>query len=435
MATQNSPLLELKDVGHSYVLDSGQKLKVIQDISLSLMPHESLVVLGPSGSGKSTLLRILAGLIEPTQGDAYLRGKPLESTNPEVAMVFQHSALLPWFNVQENISMGLRSQRLPESEVRERVKRAIDLVGLEGFEEAYPRELSGGMKQRVGLARAIVMERPILCLDEPFSALDVLAAEGLRKEVLNLWLSRKTSIESLVLITHNIIEAASIGSRILVLGSSPGQIKISFKNDLPYPRDERSAAFKSLVDDIHDVITEAIIPDTPEWVPPALSANITEAVPPVPLNEMIGLLEIISGQGGKAEAFTLAQKLMKDSVQILLMAKAAELLDLVDTPKNAIILTDMGRRFVASDINGRKKMFHEQLRHLKVTKLLERLLESQEELTLSWDDCIQSIQEWLPNENPEQVLDTLITWGRYGEVFGYNDDTKMVYLDRGQEVS
>ena len=434
MVNSVAPLVELRDVNHVFTLDSGQKVKVLQDINFSLMPHESLVMLGPSGSGKSTALRILSGLIEPTGGKALLRGKQLDGPNPEVAMVFQHSALLPWFNVQENIAMGLRSRRLPESEIKEKVKHAIDLVGLEGFEEAYPRELSGGMKQRVGLARAIVMERPILCLDEPFSALDVLAAEGMRKEVLNLWLSRKTTIESLVLVTHNIIEAAFIGSRILVLGSNPGTIKISFKNDLPYPRDERSAAFKSLVDDIHDVITEAIIPDTPEWVPPALQANITEAIPPVPLNEMIALLEIISEQGGKAEAFSLAQKLMKDSVQILLMAKAAELLDLVDTPKNAIVLTDLGRRFVASDVNGRKKMFHEQLKHLKVTRLLTQELEKHEDHTMVWDDCLTQIQEWLPNENAEQVLDTLILWGRYGEVFGYNDDTKAVYIDRGQEV-
>ena len=430
---QNIPLMELRNIYQTFKLDSGRKIKVLQDINLSVNKAEVLVLLGPSGSGKSTCLRILAGLLDPTQGKVFLNGEKLDHTNPEVALVFQSFALLPWLNVADNVALGIKPLRLPEDEVQKRVKHAIDLVGLEGFEEAYPKELSGGMKQRVGFARALVMERPILCLDEPFSALDVLTAETLRKEVLNLWLAQKTSIQSIVLITHNISEAVSMGGRILVMGSNPGQIRYSIKNEMSYPRDEKTAAFKSLVESIHDVLTEAIIPDTPDWIPPAFAGNTIESLPIVNLTEMVGFLEILSEEGGRADIFALAQKLMKDSLHILLMTKAAELLDFVDTPKNQIILTDLGRNFIKADINRRKQLIHERMMQLKLVQMFYQKILNAEELSISKEDAIQSIHEWLPNENPEDVFDTLVQWGRFGELFGYNDDKEQVYIDRGEE--
>ncbi len=232
-------ILELKGVHHSYGLSSGQKIKVLQDIDLAILPNEILVLLGPSGSGKSTCLKILAGLLEPTQGNVLLHGRPVDGPNPEISMVFQNFALLPWLSVTENIALGLHSLNLSTEQFNDRIKKVVDMVGLEGFEEAYPRELSGGMKQRVGIARALAMERSILCLDEPFSTLDVLTAEGLRRELLKLWLSKKTKLESIILVTHNVSEAVSLGSRILVLGTNPGTFRLSIKNDLPYPRDEK----------------------------------------------------------------------------------------------------------------------------------------------------------------------------------------------------
>lgn len=433
-ASTISPLVELQNVHQTFKLSSGQKIKVLKDINLSLMPNEILTLLGPSGSGKSTCLRIMAGLQEPTQGKAKRHGHTFDGANTDIAMVFQNFALLPWLKIFENVALGLEPLRLSKDEVNERVKRAIDLVGLEGFEEAYPRELSGGMKQRVGIARALVMERPILCLDEPFSALDVLTAEVLRKEVLNLWISKKTSIQSIILVTHNILEAVSLGGRILVMGANPGHIRIAIKNDLPYPRDEKSGKFKELVDNIHDVITESVIPDAPEWVPPALAASVAESFPPVPMNEVIGLIEMVCDQGGRLDAFALAHTLMKDSVQILLMAKAAELLDFVDTPKNAIVATDLGRRFARGDVNTRKKMLHSQLEQLQMVKLLKGKLESSEDFSIQREEAIQLIQDWLPNEPASVVLDTLIQWCRYGELFGFNADKQTIYLDRGEEV-
>jgi NitT/TauT family transport system ATP-binding protein len=425
------PLIELRHIHQSFRLSSGQKIKVLKDISLALGEGEVLALLGPSGSGKSTCLRILSGLIEPTLGDVRRRGAPLVGPNPDVALVFQNFALLPWLRVAENVAIGLEPQHLPEAELQERVKHAIDLVGLEGFEEAYPRELSGGMKQRVGIARALVMERPVLCLDEPFSALDVLTAETLRREVLNLWSSGKTGIRSVIIVTHNILEAVSMGSRIVVMGAHPGHIRLSVQNELPYPRDEKSGTFRSLVENIHDVITESVNPDTPDWTPPALAAGAIESIPPVNLNECLGLLEHIGGIGGRADAFALAHALSKDSVQVLLMAKTLELLDLVDTPRNAIVLTELGRRFIQGDVNARKALIHDQLSQLQLVRRFRERLSQAPEQSLSREECLEMIQEWLPNEAAHTVLDSLIQWGRYGEVLGFNADEQRVYVDTG----
>jgi len=424
-----NPLLELKDISHSFLLNSGQNIKVLQNIQLTIVPNEILVILGPSGSGKSTILRILAGLLAPTYGKVFSHEKILQTANPEVSMVFQNFALLPWLTAWENIYIGLDSSALSKEEKELRTKKIITMVGLGGFEEAYPRELSGGMKQKVGLARALVMQRPILFLDEPFSALDVLTAESLRREVLNVWKKKEASLQSLVLVTHNIHEAALMGGRIIVLGTNPGHIRLNIKNDLPYPRDEKSSAFKTLVENIHDIITEVIIPDTPEWVPPALAPHSVEAVPPVNINEILGLLELVASNNGRVDAFALAQKLMKDSVQILLMAKAAELLDLVDTPKNSIVLTEVGKKLVQGDSNEKKQIIQNALMQLKLTQILLEKIEGNPNLSLSYESGAELVHELLPNENSEKVLDTMIQWCRYGEVFNYNDNTKALYKD------
>ncbi len=426
-------VLEVKNISHSFVLDSGQKIKVLTDIDLSLYNGEILAILGPSGSGKSTLLRIIAGLLEQSSGHVFNGGVELSGANPLVSLVFQSFALLPWFTVFENVELGIESLKLSREESKERVKRAIDIVGLEGFEEAYPKELSGGMKQRVGIARALAMQRPILCMDEPFSALDVLTAETLRREVLNIWLSGQLGAKTVVLVTHNIIEAASLGKRILVMGTNPGHIRVMVKNDLAYPRDEKTNGFKALVENLHDVITELLIPDTPEWVPPALLSSSVETLPNVPINEVAGLVEVIARQGGRADSFLMAVHLGKDFSQVLFLAKAAEILDLVDTPKNFIVLTDLGRQFLNGDVNRRKKIINEALKRLKICQMLEEELRKSEDYSLHYDDVINLLHEWQPNENSSTSFETLIQWARYGELFGYNADTQTMYLDLGQD--
>jgi len=431
------PLIELRSVSKKFQLESGAELKVLEGVNLALRDGDVVALLGPSGSGKSTCLRIMSGLIEPTSGEVLSRGKPLRGINENVALVFQSFALFPWETVYENIALALKPVELGPSEVKERVKRAIDLVGLEGFEEAYPRELSGGMKQRVGVARALVMERPVLFLDEPFSALDVLTADTLRTEIIKIFQSGQTPARSLLIVTHNIREAVVMAKRMLVMGVNPGHVRDEILNDLSYPRDEDSVPFGRMVSRVHALITETMIPDAPKpetVVRTAVKESALQILPDVQISEVIGLLESIQHEGGMTDIFDLSQAIGKDFGQTLYLVKAAELLNLVDTPKQTVILTEFGKRFVEGDMNIRKGMLHDLFGGLRIVQQVGELLKQSETLRLPVEVIEQKVAEWLPNENPQSVLNVLISWGRFSEVFGYNDDAKELYLDVGQEA-
>ena len=431
------PPIELRSVSKKFQLESGAELKVLEGVNLALRDGDVVALLGPSGSGKSTCLRIMSGLIEPTSGEVLSRGKPLRGINENVALVFQSFALFPWETVYENIALALKPVELGPSEVKERVKRAIDLVGLEGFEEAYPRELSGGMKQRVGVARALVMERPVLFLDEPFSALDVLTADTLRTEIIKIFQSGQTPARSLLIVTHNIREAVVMAKRILVMGVNPGHVRDEILNDLSYPRDEDSVPFGRMVSRVHALITETMIPDAPKpetVVRTAVKESALQILPDVQISEVIGLLESIQHEGGMTDIFDLSQAIGKDFGQTLYLVKAAELLNLVDTPKQTVILTEFGKRFVEGDMNIRKGMLHDLFGGLRIVQQVGELLKQSETLRLPVEVIEQKVAEWLPNENPQSVLNVLISWGRFSEVFGYNDDAKELYLDVGQEA-
>lgn len=437
-------MIELRSVSKTFQLESGTEIKVLDGVNLSVYEDEVVALLGPSGSGKSTCLRIMSGLIDPTSGEVLAKQKPLIGTNLDVALIFQSFALFPWETVYKNISLALKPLQLPPAEVRFRVKKAIDLVGLEGFEEAYPRELSGGMKQRVGIARALVMERPIIFLDEPFSALDILTADTLRTEIIKIFLDKKTSTRSMVLVTHNIQEAVSMAKRILVMGTHPGHIRREIVNDLPYPRDDESPAFRRTVSQIHALITEALMPDVPAAAVGTVSSVLPkhqpkeppiETLPNVQIVEMIGLLEVIADYGGSADIFELAQKTGKEFGRTLYLVKAAELLRLVETPKQEVLLTELGRHFVAGDINLRKRMLHELFGALRIVQMTTNFLKKDESFRSPIEGLTERVGEWLPNENPHQIVDALVSWGRFAEYFGYNDDTKEVYLDLGQETA
>jgi NitT/TauT family transport system ATP-binding protein len=436
--TTSTPLIELKSVSKRFRLESGADLKVLEGVQLSVCEGELVALLGPSGSGKSTCLRIMSGLIEPSSGEVLRRGIPLAGINSDVALVFQSFALFPWETVYRNISLALKPLAITPGDLKERVRRAIDLVGLEGFEEAYPRELSGGMKQRVGVARALVMERPVLFLDEPFSALDVLTADTLRTEIINIFQSGKTSTQCLLIVTHNIQEAVIMAKRILVMGVNPGHVRDEIVNDLPYPRSEESPAFLRMVSRIHDLITESMIPDTPKQETVARAATRESALqilPDVQIAEVIGLLESIHTAGGMADIFDLTHEIGKDFGQTLYLVKAAELLDLVDTPKQTVILTESGRRLVEADMHERKQMLHTLFASLRIVRQVSELLKQSETLRLPVEVIQQKVSSWLPNENPQSILSVLISWGRFCEVFGYNDDAKELYLDVGQETA
>jgi NitT/TauT family transport system ATP-binding protein len=432
-----TPLVQLKNVVKNFRLESGVELKVLRDVNLAVYPDEVVALLGPSGSGKSTCLRVMAGLIPPTAGEVTSRGVSLNGVNLDVGLVFQSFALFPWETIYENIALALKPLELSPQDLRIRVRKAIDLVGLEGFEEAYPRELSGGMKQRVGLARALAMERPLLALDEPFSALDVLTADSLRTEIINIFLSKRTATRSMILVTHNIQEAVLLAKRILLMGVNPGHIRAEITNDLPYPRDEGSVAFSRMVSRVHALITETIMPDAPHGPATASRPNKEGAIqllPNVSINEVIGLLETIASEGA-TDIFELSQNIAKEFGRTLYLVKAAELLGLVDTPKQTVLLTNLGKDFVLGDINVRKRMLHELFGGLKIVRLVAELLRQSATLRLPIEVVTEKIAEWLPNENPSSTVEGLVGWGRFAEYFGYNDDTKELYLDVGQETT
>jgi NitT/TauT family transport system ATP-binding protein len=434
-----NPLIELKDVSKDFRLDSGITFKVFDKINLSVYDNELVALLGPSGCGKSTCLRIMAGLLPPSSGQVMLRQNPLQGTNSEIALVFQSFALFPWETVHSNIALALRPLGLPKTIENSRVKKAIDLVGLEGFEEAYPRELSGGMKQRVGVARALVVERPLLFLNEPFSSLDVLTADTLREEMVKIFLDKQTPVKSMLLVTHNIQEAVFMAKRILVMSTNPGFVRAEIVNDLPYPRDDQSLAFRRMVNQIHSLIAETMIPDTPVSELARLTRmgkdSSIEILPKVQMPEVIGLLEAITNEGGYTDIFELSHKIGKDFGLTLYLVKAAELLGLVETPKQNVFLTELGLNFLAGDINQRKNTLHQQLAGLRIVQLTEALLKNSENVRLPVEVLYKKMQEWLPNENPHQISEVLISWGRFAEYFGYNDDTKEIYLDVGQETT
>jgi NitT/TauT family transport system ATP-binding protein len=430
----SNAIAELRNVCKEFTLPNGADLKVLENISLQIHAGEIVALLGPSGSGKSTMMRILTGLITPTTGEVLAYEKPLVGFHPRASIVFQNFALYPWLTVHENIAMGLEWLQLPDEEVRARVRQAVDKVGLEGFEEAYPKELSGGMKQRVGIARAIVVQPELLCMDEPFSALDVLTAENLRAEVLSLWLDHKVEIKSVLFVTHDIREAVFLANRIVVLGTNPGAIRIILQNEMPHPRDMRSPAFLAMIDHIHDIITNAIIPDE---VVPAVPTTVARHIEPLPytsVGEILGLLEILDDHNGTIDIFDLAQRTGKDFGSTISVAKAAELLDFIDTPKHSVIFTDTGKQFLKGDVNNRKLLFKQQLLSLRLFEVVSGMLQRNESLNLDEEIVLEQLAILLPNEDVEKLFETMVGWARYGELFGYNADDKVLYLDTGQEA-
>jgi len=437
MGLEKDIICETRNVTKTFRLPGGKELKVLENISLDVRRNDITCILGPSGCGKSTLVRILTGLIEPSSGEVLVHGRRLCGLSPVVSMVFQNFALYPWLTVAENVAMGLNGRMIDPKKSVEMVARAVDRVGLEGFEEAYPKELSGGMKQRVGIARALVAQPELLCMDEPFSGLDVLTAENMRVELVNLWQDAKTDPNSVLVVTHNINEAVFLASRIVVMGAKPGQIRKILDNPLPYPRDYHDPAFIAMSDGIHDILTMALIPDEP-IVPPAVPVVTTAAAPkpsrimPLPnvnVGEMIGLLERVDNAGGTADIFDLSIEIGKEFGKVLELVKAAELLDFVDTPKHLVTLTALGRQLLAANVNGRKRLLNQQLRDLQLIQHIIDMLQTQEDKAVDEDLVLEELAVWLPTEKPQTMFKSIVRWGRYAELLGYNADERKVYLD------
>jgi NitT/TauT family transport system ATP-binding protein len=434
----NSPIAEAVDVSMVYGDPGGtNRLLVLDRVSLAVRTGEVLAILGPSGSGKSTLLRIMIGLIQPTSGQVLVHGRPLVGIHPGVSLVFQNFALFPWLSVWDNIRLALNGLNLDPAAAHDRITRCIDVVGLEGFEKAYPKELSGGMKQRVGIARALARGPELLCMDEPCSALDVFTAESLRSEIYRMWSGGQSKLpfqpKSVIIITHNIEEAVFLADRIVVLGSRPGRIRTIIANEVPHPREYQSPSFQRMVQLLHDVITKEQMPDVPEEQ--AASAPQPGALPeivPLPavnLGHIFGLMEIVRDHGGQMDVFKLDQLTEYDFGHTIGVVKAGELLDFLDTPKNQVLLTDAGRRFLDADINGRKKIFHDQLLTLGTFRFVLQLLQEARNHRLAKEIILEELAVRLTTEDVEKVFNTIVGWGRFGEVWGYDASTEELYLE------
>jgi NitT/TauT family transport system ATP-binding protein len=411
---------------------------VLEDVSLAVKSGEVLAILGPSGCGKSTLLRSLVGLLKPTEGQVLAHGQPLVGIHPGVSIVFQNFALLPWLTVQENIGVALNGLNLSEGAGRERITRCIDVVGLEGFEEAYPKELSGGMKQRVGIARALARGPELLCMDEPFSALDVFTAENLRSEVYRLWsggaTKLPTALKGVLIITHIIEEAVFLADRIVVMATRPGRIRQVLVNPIPHPREYRSVQFQEMVQRLHDAIISQEQADRPAVGPTPALVPVPEPIPSVSPPQVFGLMEILRDQGGQMDLFTVDQLTDYDFAHTLSVVKAGEMLDFLDTPKNLVLLTDLGRQFLDADVNGRKRLFRQQIEKLPTFRFVRQVLTEAQSHELPKEIVEEELCMRLCTEDLPKLIETVINWGRYAELFGYSPDTDKLYLDQASSA-
>jgi len=415
-----TPLLEVRHVYQSFPGAGGGSMEVLHDINLEIREHEVVAILGPSGCGKSTLLRAIIGLEPPASGQILYRGKVQVGLNPSTALVFQNFALFPWLTVQENVAVGLSHLSLTAAEQGKRVRQVIEAVGLAGSEEAYPKELSGGMKQRVGLARALAVQPEILCMDEPFSALDVLTSETLRNEVIDLYTSKATPVNSILMVTHSISEGVFMATRLVVMGAHPGTIRAVLDNALSYPRDEHHPDFVALVQKLHELITQAVMPA--ESVPAKVAGAgrpPLQSIPSVSLTRVIGLLEVLENEGG-LELFELARHAGLELSQLLLVVHAAELLGWVTTPGGRVEMTAEGRQFVTADIGARKQRLNATLRGLFAFDLVIQALKQSANDEVDEAAVLNQLAQAFPHERPQRILRTIVAWARYAELFKYS---------------
>ena len=427
--THETALCEVRAMTHEFVLPRGAPLRVLENVGLEIRPEEIVALLGPSGCGKSTILRAVAGLMRPTRGEVLYHGQPLLGLNPGVALVFQSFALYPWMTVAENVRAVLKARGLPHQEMLDRAEHAVRLVGLAGFEEAYPRELSGGMKQRVGIARALAVDPEILLLDEPFSQVDALTAESLRAELIDIWAAGHGKPCSILMVSHDIKEVVYMADRIVILGGNPGHVQTVVANGLARPRDYRSPGFLALVDRLHELITGHELPDVP--APAAGGPPAPEVLPRAVPGEIIGLLEYLDARGGREDVFRIASDTNRDFGHMINIVEAAELLDFVDTPKRMVVLDRLGQRLVQGTVDERKAIFREQILGMHLFKAVGDALRRAPEHGVERDFVLETIILRMPQEDPEQVFETFIGWARFANLFAYDETTAMVSLQSG----
>ncbi|PBC39133.1 nitrate ABC transporter ATP-binding protein [Rhodococcus sp. ACS1] len=424
----DSVLIDVAAVSKSFPGSAGDELRVLDNIDLQLRSGEIVALLGRSGSGKSTLLRAIAGLIAPTSGTVRYRGTELGGANPGAALVFQSFALMPWLTVQDNVELGLAARNVPKTERRERALAAIDMIGLDGFESAYPKELSGGMRQRVGFARTLVLEPDLLLMDEPFSALDVLTAENLRTELVSLWATEGFPTKAICIVTHNIEEAVQLADRVIVLGANPGRILAEVSVDLPRPRDRRAAAFEALVDQLYGLLTGRA-PDRagPE---PTEATPTAHPLPAASVGGLAGLVEIVYARGGHIGLPDIAAELNFEIDDLLPLVDAAAMLDLITVGGGELSLTDTGARFTTADIQHSKQLFAVQARRrAPLVRTIRTALAGSADGNLKAGFFLDLLRRGFSADDAHQQLDTAVDWGRYAELYDYDTVTDQITAD------
>jgi NitT/TauT family transport system ATP-binding protein len=428
------PLLDVHSVCQAFRKPDGDPLVVLEGVNLTLREGEIVGLLGRSGSGKSTLLRAIAGLNAPTGGEVRYLGSPVEGPAAGIAMVFQSFALFPWLTVLENVQIGLEAIGLPPVEMRKRSLQAIDLIGLDGFESAYPRELSGGMRQRVGFARALVTHPNILLMDEPFSALDVLTAETLRSDFLDLWGEGQLPIKAVLLVTHNIEEAVEMCDRLLIFSSHPGRVVSEIVIDLPKPRRYTDSRFRAIIDRVYMEMTarprgELRPGHKSERFP---GTGIGTILTHVSSNLLSGMLEAVSAEpySGKADLPAIAEALQMDADELLPVAEALQLLRFAEIEQADIRLTDAGLQFAREETDERKKTFcRHLLTYVPMAGHIRRILDERASHTAPKSRFLDELEDYMDEEAAEQTLRTCISWGRYAEAFAYDDQRQVFSLE------
>jgi len=421
-----APIIEVRQIEKFYAQPDGSRVQVIAPTDLAIYPGQILALLGPSGCGKSTLLRMMTGLAPASAGSVLWHGQPVRGESPNVSIVFQSFALFPWLTVLENVEAPLEARGFARIDRHKRALRIIDAVGLDGFESAYPKELSGGMKQRVGVARALVVEPEVLFMDEPFSALDVLTAETLRGELLELWLGHKIPTRAIFIVTHNIEEAVVLADRIIVLGKNPAHIHADFKVEIAHPRDRKAPRFVELVDAIYRVLTH---PDLRHDLVEAAVAGPAVQHRPIMLPHtrpggMAGLLEIVADQGGRVDLHRLANDLSLEVDALLPTVDTAVLLGLLRVEEGDAIITPEGQEFARGDIQTRKHIFRKAaLAHVPLLRQMEQSLKAKSDRTLPDEFFRDLLDEHFSEDEARRQLETAIQWGRYAEIFDYDAAT------------
>jgi NitT/TauT family transport system ATP-binding protein len=424
IATDVEPIIAASNLEKFYPQPDGSRIQVIAPTSLGIYPGQIIALLGPSGCGKSTMLRMLTGLSPTSAGTVFWHGQPVRDESPNVSIVFQSFALFPWLTVLENVEAPLEARGVPVVERHKRALRIIDSVGLDGFESAYPKELSGGMKQRVGVARALVVEPEVLFMDEPFSALDVLTAETMRGELLELWLGKKIPTRAIFIVTHNIEEAVILADRIIVLGRNPAHIHAEFNVSLAHPREHKDPRFTELVDEIYRALTRQ---DHPEGGPAAQAHEVARRpkdvvmLPHTRPGGMAGLLEILEDHDGRADLHVLADELSLEVDALLPTVDTAVLLGLLKLEEGDAILTAEGKAFANADIQERKAIFRKSvLANVPLLRQMEQALKAKSNRTLPAEFFQDLLDEHFSDDEARRQLETAIQWGRYAELFDYD---------------